>query len=138
AVEVTHQSLLLAVVLGLAATACAFLGAVRWMVHVRNLESAAADYASEFALVLFGLLVFQTIEVAGIACLVGAGDTRTALWVMIGVATVNIPLAWGFGRGLGPCPELGFKGIALGTALSHTLGGAAVLGILMRGRFGLQ
>ena len=55
------------------------------------------------ALMLFALLVFQTIEVAGIACLVGAGDTRTGLWVMIGVAVVNVPLAWGFGRGLGPC-----------------------------------
>ena len=38
AVEATHQALLLAVVLGLAATAWAFLGGVRWMVQVLNLE----------------------------------------------------------------------------------------------------
>ena len=136
--EVTHQALLLAVVLGLAATAWAFLGGVRWMVHVLNLEGAAANYAAEYALTLFALLVFQTIEVAGIACLVGAGDTRTGLWVMIGVAVVNLPLAWGFGWGVGPFPNLGFVGIALGTALSHTLGGMVVLGVLIRGRFGLR
>jgi putative MATE family efflux protein len=138
AVEATHQALLLAVVLGLAATAWAFLGGVRWMVHVLNLEGAAADYAAEYALILFGLLVFQTIEVAGIACLIGAGDTRTGLFVMIGIAVVNLPLAWGFSRGLGPCPNLGFIGIALGTALSHVLGGLVVVGVLMRGRFGLK
>jgi putative MATE family efflux protein len=138
AVEATHQALLLAVVLGLAATAWAFLGGVRWMVHVLNLEGAAADYAAEYALILFGLLVFQTIEVAGIACLIGAGDTRTGLFVMIGIAVVNLPLAWGFSRGLGPCPNLGFIGIALGTALSHVLGGLVVVAVLMRGRFGLK
>ncbi|MBI3823211.1 MAG: MATE family efflux transporter [Planctomycetes bacterium] len=138
AVEATHQALLLAVGLGLIATAWAFLGGVRWMVHVLNLEGAAADYAAEYALILFGLLVFQTIEVAGISCLIGAGDTRTGLVVMIGVAVINIPLAWGFSRGYGPFPKLGFIGIALGTALSHVLGGLVVIAILIRGRFGLK
>ena len=138
AIDVAHQSLLLAIILGAAATTWAFLGGVRWMVHVLNLEGAAADYATDFALILFGLLVFQTVEVAGIACLVGAGDTRTGLFVMIGVTLVNLPLAWGFGWGIGPFPKLGFVGIALGTALSHTLGGLVVLGVLVRGRFGLK
>ena len=138
AVEVTHQALLLAIFLGLLATAWAFLGGIRWMVAVLELHGAAADYAAEFALMLFGLLVFQTIEVAGIACLVGAGDTRTGLWVMVGVAVVNVPLAWGFGWGIGPLPNLGFVGIALGTALSHLLGGVTVLAVLIRGRFGLK
>ena len=138
AVEATHQALLLAVVLGLAATAWAFLGGVRWMVQVLNLERQAADYAAEYALILFGLLVFQTIEVAAIACLVGAGDTRTGLWVMVGVAVINLPLAWGFSRGYWPFPNLGFIGIALGTALSHVVGGLVVVTILIWGRFGLK
>lgn len=138
AVEATHQSLLLAVILGLAATAWAFLGGVRWMVHVLNLEGRAADYAADYALILFGLLVFQTIEVAGIACLVGAGDTRTGLWVMVGVAIVNVPLAWGFSGGFGDGVHLGFIGIALGTAVSHVLGAIVVIVTLVRGRFGLS
>lgn len=138
AIEVTHQALLLAVFLGLLATAWAFLGGVRWMVELLNLQGAAADYATDYSLMLFGLLVFQAIEVAGIACLVGAGDTRTGLWVMAGVAVINVPLAWCFGWGLGPFPNLGFVGIATGTALSHVLGGLAVLSVLIRGRFGLH
>ncbi len=138
AVEVTHQALLLAVFLGALATLWAFLGGVRWMVHTLNLEGRAADFAADYALILFGLLVFQTIEVAGIACLVGAGDTRTGLGVMVGVAVINLPLAWGFGYGIGPLPNLGFVGIALGTALSHLLGGLVVIGVLIRGRFGLK
>src|SRR5205823_14654965 len=75
---------------------------------------------------------------AGIACLIGAGDTRTGMFVMAGVALVNVPLAWAFTWGWGPFPALGFVGIALGTALSHTLGGVAVLAVLARGRFGLR
>ncbi len=138
AIEATHQALLLAVALGLAATAWAFLGGVRWMVHVLNLEGAAAAYAAEYALILFGLFVFQAIELAGIACLVGAGDTRTGLYVMIGVAIINVPLSIGFGWGVRPFPNLGFIGIALGTALSHVLGGLTVLAVLIRGRFGLK
>jgi putative MATE family efflux protein len=87
---------------------------------------------------LFGLLIFQVIEAAGIACLVGAGDTRSGLWVTTGVALVNLPLAWGFAFGLEPLPSLGFVGIALGTALSHVLGALAVFWLLARGRFGLK
>ena len=138
AVEVTHQALLLGIFLGILGTAWAFLGGVRWMVELLNLTGPAADFATDYLLILFGLLIFQMIEVAGIACLIGAGDTRTGLGVMIGVAIVNLPLAWGFGWGIGPLPELGFVGIALGTALSHVLGGVVVLGVLIRGRFGLK
>ena len=107
AVAVTHQALLLAVLLGVAATAWAFLGGVRWMVDILKLEGAAADHAVNYSLALFALLAFQTIEVAGIACLVGAGDMRTGLWVMLGVTIVNVPLAWGFGWVFGRSPILG-------------------------------
>jgi Na+-driven multidrug efflux pump len=83
--------------------------------------------------------VFQIMEAAGIACLVGAGDTLTGLLVMIGVAIVNIPLAWGLCLGVPPVlPQMGFTGIATGTALSHVLGCTAVLGVLLRGRAGLR
>jgi Na+-driven multidrug efflux pump len=40
--------------------------------------------------------------------------------------------------GLGPLPQLRFVGIALGTAISHTLGGLAVVTVLARGRAGLR
>src|SRR5262249_52127279 len=59
-------------------------------------------------------------------------------YVMVGVAVVNLPLAWALCLGWGPLPALGFVGIALGTALSHTLGALAVLAVLACGRSGLR
>ena len=138
AVAVTHQAILLALALAGAATLWAVLGGIHDMVHLLQLEGEAARYAINYLRPLFLLLAFQMVEAGGIACLVGAGDTRTGLWVMIGVALVNLPFAWGFSWGWGPLPQLGFIGIALGTALSHTLGGIVVLIILARGRFGLK
>lgn len=78
------------------------------------------------------------IEQAGIACLVGAGDTRTGMSVLGGVAVLNVPLTGLFFFGAGPVPALGFPGIALGTALAHTAGGLAVLALLARGHSGLR
>ncbi len=138
AVAVTHQALLVAFFFAGVGTLWALLGGIRGMVELLQLRGAAADYASAYLQPLFLLLVFQMIEAAGNACLVGAGDTRTGLIVMIGVAVVNIPLAWGFSWGWGPFPQLGFVGIAIGTALAHTLGGIVILTALARGRFGLQ
>jgi putative MATE family efflux protein len=138
AVEVTHQSLLLACGMAAVASTLGLAGGLGIMVEWLRLEGVAAEYAAAYLQPLFLLLVFQIVEAAGIACLVGAGDTRTGLWVMVGVAVVNIPLAWGFGWGLGPLPELGFVGIAVGTALSHTLGGIVVVIRLIQGRFGLR
>ncbi len=137
AIHFTNQSMLLAVVVGavISALGLAFVGP---FVRLLQLEGDAAGYAAAYLRPMFLLLVFQAVEVVGIACLVGAGDTRTGLWIMSGVAVVNLPLAWGFCRGLGPLPELGFVGIAWGTALSHLLGGSSMLLLLLRGRQGLH
>jgi putative MATE family efflux protein len=138
AIRVTHQSLVLALILGLLGTALALGGGIDWLVDILKLQGDAADLTKRYLQPLFLLLIFQMIEAAGIACLIGAGDTRTGMWVMLGVALVNLPLAWGFAKGWWPLPRLGFIGIALGTALSHLLGGLAVLVVLARGRFGLR
>jgi putative MATE family efflux protein len=138
AVAVTHQSLLLAGVMAAVASVGGLAGGLALLVEWLHLHGQAAEYAVAYLQPIFLLLVFQIVEVAGIACLVGAGDTRTGLWVMIGVAMVNLPLAWGFGWGIGPFPASGFPGIAVGTALSHALGGSVVLFRLAQGRFGLQ
>jgi putative MATE family efflux protein len=107
-------------------------------VRLLGLRGDTADYAADYLLPMFALLVFQVIESAGIACLTGAGDTRTGLWVRAGVAALNVPLAYALLRGLGPLPALGFAGIAWGTAVSNLVGGLAILAILFRGRAGLR
>jgi putative MATE family efflux protein len=131
AIHTTNQSIVLGVALGLAGTL------VGWtfrhdIVTLLQLEGDAAEFAAAYLGPMFLLLVFQMIEAAGIACLVGAGDTRTGLYIRTGVTLINVPLAWGL------CRNYGFVGIALGTAVSHLIGGCAVLVVLARGRFGLH
>ena len=63
---------------------------------------------------IFALLTFYVVEMAGVACLVGAGDTRTGLWVLGSVAVLNMPLAFFFHQGLGPLP---LSLLALGAAV---------------------
>lgn len=136
--KVMHQSLMLGVVLGTIASVIALAGGLRWLVSVLQLRGETAEFAVLYLQPIFALLVFQILESAGIACLVGAGDTRTGLWVMLGVAIVNLPFAWGLVLGWGPLPRMGFVGIAMGTALSHALGSLVVLTVLARGRYNLR
>jgi putative MATE family efflux protein len=137
AIHATNQSLLLAAVFGILASALGLVGMDR-VIELLRLRGEAAELAVDYLRPLFALLTFQMIGLAGIACLVGAGDTRTGFVVLGGVAILNIPLAWSFFLGIGSWHGLGFKGIALGTALSQSIGGLAVLGVLARGRAGLR
>ena len=137
AVHAANQSILLAVGLGVAGTVVGVAG-LEALIAALQLHGPSGEFAVAYLRPLILLLVFQVIESGGIACLVGAGDTRTGLYVMTGVAVVNLPLAWGLCLGLGPLPQLGFVGIALGTALSHVLGGLTILTVLACGRSGLR
>jgi putative MATE family efflux protein len=136
AICATHQSLVLAALLGLLGTA-AGLALDRPLVALLQLHGQAAEYAVDYLRPQFALLAFQAVEAAGIACLVGAGDTVTGFGVLSGVVLLNLPLSWGLCFGLGPFPEMGFVGISLGTALAHVAGCLAVLVVLGRGRYGL-
>src|SRR5262249_13185125 len=128
----TNQSIVLAVFLGVLGSVVG-LTFLKPLVALLQLRSDAAVFAAEYLGPLIGFLAFQVIEQAGIACLAGAGDTRTGLWVLGGVALVNVPLAWAFFHGIGPLPGWGFAGIAMGTAMSHLLGAAVILAVLAEG-----
>jgi putative MATE family efflux protein len=133
AVRAAHQAFLLAVGLGLAGSLLG-LTSVELLVHAVQLRGPNAEHAVDFLTPMFLLLAFQAVEAVGVACLAGAGDTRTGLLVLGGMAILNLPLSFGFSAGLG----LGFPGIAWGTALSHVCGAVAVVALLARGRSGLR
>jgi putative MATE family efflux protein len=130
AIRATNQSILLAGVFGLFLT---FLGltTIKHVIEFLQIQGKTAEFAIGYLRPLLLLYPFLMIEVAGIACLVGAGDTRTGLFVLGSVALLNWPLAWGL------MPALGFVGIAWGTGLSHTVGACAVIVALAKGRAGL-
>jgi putative MATE family efflux protein len=135
--DVTHQSILLAVFFAGLATLVGLFGGIDGLIGLLQLHGDAARFAGDYLRVLFSFLIFQVVELAGISCLVGAGDTRTGLFVMAGVALINVPFAWGFAFGK-VLPNLGFVGIALGTGMSHVLGCLVVIVVLMRGRYELK
>lgn len=131
------QALVLAAGFGTLGAVAAAAG-LPTLLRVLNLGDEQAGFAAAYLTPLAGLLPFYMIEVGGIACLVGAGDTRTGPKVLATVAAVNVPLAYALSRGAGPLPDLGFVGIAWGTGLSHVAGSLLVVATLARGRYGLR
>jgi putative MATE family efflux protein len=131
------QAMLLALLFGTAGSALALLG-LPFLVHGLQLTGEAAHYCTSFLIPVSILLVFQITESVCIACLAGAGDTRTGLKILGLVAVLNIPLAWLLCFGIGPWNGLGFVGIAWGTGLSHVVGCVVLLLVLVRGKSGLR
>jgi len=131
------QALLLAMLFGVAASTAGLFGLPAF-ISLLGLSGDGARVAVEYLLPLAGLLPFYMMETACIACLVGAGDTRTGLKTLLIVVIVNTPAAWGLSHGSWGLPNLGFVGIALGTGLAHVVGCIYVVSVLVRGRFGLK
>jgi putative MATE family efflux protein len=137
ACHVLHQSLLLALVLGLVGGAVVLLF-LQPILGLLGLQGEAAFYAGEYLRPLLWQLPLQMVGAACVACLAGAGDTRTGLVVLGGVALLNLPLAWLFFHGGFGIPPLGFVGIAVGTAVAQSIGSLGALAILFRSQAGLR
>ncbi len=135
--KVVHQSLLLAFLFGLLASILA-ITFVPFILSLIGLQGIAAQEAYGFLFNIFILLPFQMIEAAGIACMVGAGNTLTGLMVLGFVTVLNIPLSFILATGFLGIVQLGFPGIALGTSISHASGSLLVMFLLLRGTSSLQ
>jgi putative MATE family efflux protein len=135
--HVTAQALLGGMIVAIIGTAAvAFLGPTftRWM----GLEPDAAEYAQQYLRILVPVIPLMMLEHVGIACLRGAGDTVSGLSVKVLVNVVNSTLSTVLLLGLGPFPQIGWQGIAIGTATGHGLAGLIILLLLLRGRAGLR
>ncbi len=135
--KVVHQSLLLAFLFGLLASILA-ITFVPFILSLIGLQGVAAQEAYGFLFNIFILLPFQMMEAAGIACMVGAGNTLTGLMVLGFVTVLNIPLSFILATGFLGIVQLGFPGIALGTSISHASGSLLVMFLLLRGTSSLQ
>lgn len=133
----TAQTVWLAVVFGTLATLAAIIG-LPFLLPLLNLSDVPADIAGRYLVPLACVFPLQLLMTGGVACLIGAGDTRTGLWVLAGVTAVNVPVAWWCSRGGDPNIPDSFTGIAVGTACSYAAGGLAVVVLLVRGRSGLR
>ena len=135
--RVTNQAFLVgAVVAGVVTLVGAMFG--ERAVLFLQLKGEAAALANTYLRYMLPVVALMMIERVGIACLRGAGDMVSGLIIMAIVNVVNVAVSWTLVLGLGPLPRLGWEGIAIGTLSSFVVGGALVLWLLVRGRWGLR
>ena len=105
---------------------------------VMGLEGAAAAAAHRYLTIELCVLPAVMVERVAVACLRGAGDMVSGLVVMAIVNVVNMVVSYALCSGLGPLPELGWTGIAMGTAIGHCCGATILLALLVGGRAGFH
>lgn len=135
--KITNQALVLGAAMAAVVTLVGVLLEER-AVHFLQLKGEAADLATTYLHYMLPMIPLIMAERVGIACLRGAGDMLSGLVIMAVVNLVNVAVSWSLVLGLGPLPELGWEGIAIGTLCGFAVGGALTLGLLVRGRWGLR
>jgi putative MATE family efflux protein len=105
---------------------------------IMGLQGTAAAAAERYLTIELCVLPAVMVERVAVACLRGAGDTVSGLVTMTIVNVVNMVVSYSLARGVGPLPELGWTGIALGTAIGHVCGAAILLTLLACGRAGFH
>jgi putative MATE family efflux protein len=132
-----QQAYLLGLVLALVMTALGFLCGDQ-LIRLLQLRGPSVAHAERFLHFLLPAMPFMMLELIGISCLRGAGDTVTGLMTMVLVNVVGVSTSWLLMLGVGPLPEMGWDGVALGAALGHVVGGLVPTVRLMTGRAGLR
>jgi putative MATE family efflux protein len=107
-------------------------------IRLMQLQGDAADYALQYLQIITPMIPLIMCSQIGAACLRGAGDTVSGFLVKLIVVVVNLLVSTLLVTGWGPLPQIGWKGIAFGTASGYAVGGACMLAILLVGRAGLQ
>ena len=95
-------------------------------------------YALQYIEVLFVSIPFTFLFFVFRAVLRGAGDTRTAMWLMVLSAGVNVVLDPFLILGWGPFPEWGVRGAAVATLLARVLAAVVGVAVLLKGDWGVQ
>ncbi len=135
--RVASQAMLVGAALAAVFTLIGYLVADR-LPAMLQLSGTPAQLATVYLMFIVPVLPMIMIEAIGVACLRGAGDMIGGLVVMFSTNAVNIAVSWLLVLGPGPIPQLGWEGIATGTACGHTFGALMILVMMARGRAGLK
>ena len=135
--SVCGQTVIAAAATGLTLAVMMIAGA-RAVAALTGLRGDAHEFALFYVRVLSLSLPFSILMFAANACLRGAGDTLTPAISMVVVDGLNMALSFVLSRGLFGLPEMGFRGIAIGTVCAYVVGGLLQFGVLLRGRGGLK
>ncbi|MEM8529938.1 MAG: MATE family efflux transporter [Chloroflexota bacterium] len=135
--RVLRQSLIIGLLMGLFATLFGLFLAPFAMQAL-----GAADNVVPLGVTFLNIVAIGFIPAAllfiGTAALRGMGDTRTPLFVMLGVNATNIVLSVLLVNGNLGAPILGVAGAAIGSAIARGGGGLFLVGLLMRGQSGFK
>jgi len=137
AARTTNQSLLLGVFLALLVTLLVFLFGDTFL-QLLGMRADAAEPARRYLRYVIPVIPAMMVQQVGIACLRGAGDTMSGFITMAIVNTVNAIVGITLATGLGPFPQLGWDGLAIGTISGYVTGGIIVFVLLIRGRAGIK
>jgi len=101
-------------------------------------EGPVYAYSLQYIEVLFVSIPFTFLFFVFRAVLRGAGDTRTAMWLMVLSAGANVVLDPFLVLGYGPFPAWGVRGAAVATLISRILAAAIGVGLLVKGDWGVR
>ncbi|MEM9413264.1 MAG: MATE family efflux transporter, partial [Planctomycetota bacterium] len=135
--KAANQALLIgALMAGLMLSGSLWLGDE--FLSVMQLQGTALVFAKQY----FGIVIWSIplimFSIVGAACLRGAGDMVTGFVVKLIVVAANILISFSLVTGWGPIEAIGWRGLAIGAAIGHSIGGLIILVVLLRGRAGLQ
>ena len=135
--RIVAQSLLLSVLVSLALAAVGYLGR-HPLLWALGAEGVVYREALAYAEVLFVSLPFTFIFFIFRSSLRGAGDTRTAMWLVAISAGLNMLLDPIFILGWGPIAPMATQGAAVATLIARVVTAVVGLGVLLHGGWGIR
>ncbi len=127
------QAITLALLVGVLMIPIMFFAAPQFAI-LSGLHTDSRAYLISYLQVLCFAMPLSLLMFSAGASLRGAGDTLTPALAMITVDLVNLFLTVGLTYGKFGLPQLGFKGIAIGTTIAYGVGGVMLLTILFTRR----
>ncbi|MFB6124670.1 MAG: MATE family efflux transporter [Halanaeroarchaeum sp.] len=135
--RVVAQTVLLAVAGGLALAGLGWT--IRYpMIDVLGAQGQVFTDALAYAEVMFVTIPFTFLFFAFRAVLRGAGDTRTAMYLVFISAGLNVVLDPFLILGIAGAPAMGVRGAAVATLLARALAAVVGVAILVHGGWGIR
>jgi putative MATE family efflux protein len=135
--RVTAQTVVLALAVAVVLATVGYLGRVP-LLDVIGAEDQVFVEALAYIEVIFLSLPFTFLFFAFRAVLRAAGDTKTAMWLVVASAGVNVVLDPFLILGWAGLPALGTQGAAIATLISRALAALAGLYVLLDGDWGIR
>jgi putative MATE family efflux protein len=135
--RVVGQTVIVAIVGGLFLAMLGF--AIRYpLIELIGARGPVFPKALAYAEVMFVTIPFTFLFFAFRAVLRGAGDTRTAMWLVFVSAGLNVVIDPFLILGWAGLPALGVQGAAIATLISRVIAAVVGIAILLHGGWGIR